>query len=310
MLYGMSFIYGIYGTLNLYGIRGGMDLSPMQEKAVLASLILMLVGLGFKIAMVPFHAWTPDVYEGAPTPVTAFISVAPKVAGFILVFRIFQVAFPPYEFDLRTLLAFLAAVTMTVGNLSALHQLNVKRLLAFSTISHVGYMLMGFAAGTPFGFQAVLVYLGAYAIMNIGAFAVVVQVSNRYGSDTLADFAGLSKQSLGTALGLSFILLSLAGIPPTVGFVGKWFVFSAAISSGLWWLAVVGALNAVVALYYYFRIVHQMFFVEPLRAEDVTPNPALRFALTFTLLATLGLGAFPQALFSATEAAARIFGTL
>lgn len=311
MLYGMTIIYGLYGTLNLYGISGSQVMTESQSTALLVALILVLVGLGFKIAMAPFHAWVPDVYEGAPTPITAFISVAPKIAGFLVIFRIFMVCFPLQETTIGTLIVYLSAVTMTIGNFAALQQRNIKRMLGYSTIAHVGYMLMGLSTGTELGFQGVLVYLAAYAIMNMGAFAVIVQVSNHYGGDRVEDFAGLAKTSLPTALAMAFFLLSLAGIPPTVGFLGKFFVFSAVLQSGFYVLAVIGILNSVVSLYYYFRIVSQMFFTDGGQNRAVTAGPALAITVAGTLAATILLGTlFPQLLFVSSENAAHLFGAL
>jgi len=309
MLYGITILYGLYGTVNLYGISGAPVMRGPQQIALIVALSLIMVGLGFKIAMAPFHAWVPDVYEGAPTPITAFISVAPKIAGFLLVFRIFTVSFPIQESSMGIVVVYLSAVTMTLGNLAAIQQRNIKRMLGYSTIAHVGYMLMGLATGTQLGFQAVLVYLAAYAIMNMGAFAVVVQVSNHYGGDRVEDFAGLAKSSLPTALAMAFFLLSLAGVPPTVGFLGKFFIFSAAIQSGFYLLALIGILNSVVSLYYYYRIVSQMFFTDVGQTRTVTPGPALAVTVAGTLAATILLGTFfPEVLFQSSEAAAHLFG--
>jgi proton-translocating NADH-quinone oxidoreductase chain N len=275
MLYGFSLLYGATGTTDLSSmaaaLAGGSD---TVRWLVLPATIMALAGLGFKIALVPFHQWSPDAYEGAPTPVTAFLSVGPKAAGFAVLARLLLTALPEFQLDWAGVLAGVAIVTMSLGNLVALWQINVKRLLAYSSIAQAGYMLIGLAALAPqaeswtTGLNGLLLYLFAYLFTNLGAFAVVIAVENRTGSANIPDFAGLIHRSPFLALTMFIFLLSLIGIPPTGGFLGKLFVFGAAIQRRMIVLAVVGIINSVVSVYYYFAIMRQMFFSE---AEDASP---------------------------------------
>ncbi len=307
MLYGMSIIYGVFGTTSLYAIGAPQLLvDPANAPLIKLAVVMMLVGFGFKIAMVPFHFWAPETYEGAPTPITAFISVAPKVAGFGIILRTFLVAFQLDMLEMNMLIAVISAVAMTLGNLSAVPQSNIKRLLAYSSVAQVGYMLIGFVVWDILGLKAILVYLAAYLLMNIGAFMVAVVVSNNLGSDEIRDYAGLSQRSLGASLLMAFFLLSLAGIPPTVGFIGKFYIFGAAIKTGYLWLAIIGVLNSVVSLYYYYRIVHQMFFCEPKDKQAFAIGPAALVVMSGCMILVLGLGILPQVLMQVSEWGARL----
>jgi NADH-quinone oxidoreductase subunit N len=262
--------------------------------------------MGFKIAAVPFHMWAPDVYEGAPTPVTAFLSVGSKAASFAMLLRIFVEGLGPMQADWRLLFEALSIVTMTVGNIAALTQSNVKRMLAYSSIAHAGYLMIGIVAGSSRGISAMLIYLLVYAFMQLGAFAVVVMLrrSDVMG-DELKDFSGLSFRQPFAAFAMLLFMLSLGGIPPTAGFMGKFWLFSAAIESGYVWLAVIGVLNSAISLYYYIRIVVYMYLRKETTGSEPVASPALNVALAVAVAATLVLGVYPRQLFEAAEASAR-----
>jgi NADH-quinone oxidoreductase subunit N len=269
MLYGFSLFYGATGTIDLAGIASALATGSMTVRwLVYPATIMTLVGLGFKIALVPFHQWAPDAYEGAPTPVTAFLSVGPKAVGFAVLIRFLLTALPDFQVDWMALLAGMAIVTMFLGNLVALWQTNVKRMLAYSSIAQAGYMLIGLAALAPqaqswtTGLNALLLYLFAYLFANLGAFAVVIAVENRTGSAELPAFAGLMRRCPWLAIAMFIFLLSLIGIPPTGGFMGKLFVFGAAIQRQMILLAVVGIINSVISVGYYYTIMREMFFTE------------------------------------------------
>ena len=279
LLYGMSLLYGLSGTTNLRVMATVFAGQPRDPLLVLA-VILVVAGMGFKIAAVPFHMWAPDVYEGAPTPVTAFLSVGSKAAAFAMLLRIFLEGVPSMNADWRLLFEALAIVTMTVGNLAALTQSNLKRMLAYSSIAHAGYLLMGVVAGTPRGVSAMLIYLFIYSFMQLGAFAVIVMMRRAdVVGDELKDFSGLHFRHPFAAFAMLLFMLSLGGIPPTAGFMGKLWLFGAAIDAGYVWLAVIGVLNSAVSLYYYIRIVVFMY----LRKETTGSEPMARPALAFTL---------------------------
>jgi proton-translocating NADH-quinone oxidoreductase chain N len=293
MIYGFSILYGLTGQTNLYAIADQLKTAP--QGALIVAIALSLAGFGFKISMVPFHQWTPDVYEGAPTPVAAYLSVASKAAGFAALVRLLLVAVAPTNVDWITLIAGLSVVTMTLGNLLALPQRNIKRMLAYSSISHAGFLLIGVAAFKgDFGTPGLLIYILAYTFTNLGAFFIAVLMGQRLGTDDIPDYAGLSQRAPGVALLMAFFMLSLAGIPPTAGFFGKFYIFGAAISNGLGWLAVVGIANSVVALYYYVNVIRVMYLVPAPTAEPVRESPALSLALGITALGTLIVGLFPQ----------------
>ena len=288
MLFGLSFLFGMAGSGNLGQISVRLtELLASGEVAPLAVLIaitFVLAGVGYKIASVPFHMWSPDVYEGAPIPITAFLSVASKSAGFALFIRFFYAGFGNTELmqavDWPFMLAIVSALTMTVGNLAALPQQNVKRLLAYSSIAHGGYLLMGGVLLTSQGIGAILFYLVVYLFMNLGAFYVVVLIANEAGSEMVEGYRGLSSRAPLVARAMVIFLVSLAGIPPFAGFFGKWLLFAAVIEQGYYWLAFVGLLNSVVSLYYYARIVKAMFFED---ADEETTDFSFSTG-TFALL--------------------------
>ena len=306
MLFGMSLLFGLTGSLSFASLReatAGLDGS--LRGALVIAVTLMLAGLGFKISMVPFHLWTPDAYEGAPVPVTALLSVGPKAAGLALFVRLMDALAPAWP-ALEPLVLSLTMVTMTFGNLVALVQTNVKRLLAYSTIAQVGYLLIGFIVNTRLGLEALIVYLAAYLFMNLGAFACVVAVVQDTGRESLDAFRGLAKRSPVLVVLTTLFLLSLAGIPPLLGFVGKFLLFGAAIQAGYVALAVVGVVNSTVALYYYVRIIREMYLQAPDSPGMLRPAPALRLAAAVCGAGTLGLGLFPGTLLSLAGLAATV----
>jgi proton-translocating NADH-quinone oxidoreductase chain N len=303
MLYGMSILFGLTGAIDLHGIEAKLLLTPPPAALVLTALFLILVGLGFKISMAPFHMWAPDVYEGAPTPVTAFLTVGPKALGFAILIRLLHTSFLHLYEDWSPVLATLSMLTMTIGNVVAISQTNIKRLLGYSSIAQAGYILMGLAVSNEFGIIGVLIYLIAYAFTNLGAFLCVIAASNHFGTDEIEAYAGLGERSPFLAFALTLFLLSLAGIPPLVGFVGKLFVFASAIQGRFFTLAVVAALNSAVAAFYYFKIVRQMYLVPALSKEALAPPLVLLLALVITLAGILALGIFPPPLITFVEQA-------
>jgi NADH-quinone oxidoreductase subunit N len=265
MLYGFSLLYGFSGDTNIYRLSEAMHAGAVSPWLIGGMAVLVLVGFSFKISAVPFQFWAPDVYEGAPTPITSFISTASKAAGFAVLLRFMLAVFPAIEAEWVTLVAIIATVTMTLGNLLALPQTNIKRLLAYSSIAHAGYALIGLVALSSFGTASVIFYLIGYIVTNIAAFAVVILFARSAGSDEIVDYAGLSRRSPGLALVLLVALLSLGGMPPLVGFVTKFYIFAAAVESGWIWLAFVGVLNAIIGLYYYMTILKVVYLY---RSED------------------------------------------
>lgn len=287
MLYGFSLLYGFTGTTDLYQLIHVITQGELPLGLTIGVLALILVGFGFKISAVPFHFWAPDVYEGAPTPVAGFLSTASKVAGFTVLMRVLLTVFPiaiPYW---TAIIAALSTASMTLGNTFALAQKNIKRLLAYSSIAHAGYALIGVAAASTLGMTATIFYLIVYLITNLAAFGVVSAFSRVSGSDEIAAYAALSRRSPGMALLLLVSLLSLAGMPPLGGFVAKLFVFAAAVDAGLIWLAFVGVLNSIIGLYYYLVVLKVVYLY---RSEDEDkPVPMTRpYALGLTLL-TIGI---------------------
>lgn len=314
MLYGFSLMYGLTGSSNIYDIASVLRSVPIPQDAngvLLLSGMMIMVGFGFKISAVPFHFWTPDVYQGAPAPVTAFISTASKAAGFAIVLRVFAAGMvgPPEAGNAwwSTLVA-ITVVTMTLGNILAIFQSNIKRMLAYSSIAQAGYALIGLVALTPDGSGATLFYLLMYVVTNIAAFGVIVLVGRETGSDEMSDFYGLSRRAPYLALAMLLALLSLGGIPPTAGFFGKFFIFKAAVDADLWWLAGIGVLNAFIGLYYYLTVVKYIYLY---RSEDeavrIPLSRAARVALALTVFGILYLGVFAGPAFEWTREAGRAF---
>ena len=298
-LYGVALVYGMTGVTYLTALRAALTAGASTPSPVFVGVAaaLMFVGLAFKVSAAPFQVWAPDVYQGAPTPVSAFLATGPKAAAFAIFLRIFMTSFGSIGRDWEPLVWGAALLSMTIGNFAALVQSNIKRLLAYSSIAHAGYVLVALAARSQVGTAAAMFYLAAYALMNIGAFAVVAHLSGK-GERFLAidDFAGLGVRQPGTAALLSIFLLSLIGVPLTGGFFGKFYIFKAALDSHLVWLTVLGLLNSAVAAYYYLRILVVMYFREPSEAAaEVEPlSPGLRAALVLPALGTLFLGIFPS----------------
>jgi len=303
MLYGMSLLYGATGTTSLSGMAGFLAAGSMSEATwlMLPAAILLLAGFGFKIALVPFHQWSPDTYEGAPTPVTAFLSVGPKATGFAILVRVFLTALSGLQADWIAILAGVSMVTMSVGNLIALRQSNIKRLLAYSSIAQAGYILIGLVslaatARSQFtGVNGLLLYLFGYLFTNLGVFTAVVAFEHATGSNEIADYAGLWRRAPAMAGLMVVFFLSLAGIPPTAGFVGKLFVFGAAIQRQFYVLALVGVINSVISVFYYFNVVRHMFFLPPPEGSSAVRLPwTISLPLVITGVMTLAIGVYPQ----------------
>ncbi len=306
LLYGISLVYGTTGTTNLGLIgmtRAQQAMNVAGAPFFFLGVILVTVGLAFKIAAVPFHMWAPDAYEGAPTPITAFLSTGSKAAAFVVLARIFAISFLKLGDHWAPLLSILAVASMTLGNVAAILQDNVKRMLAYSSISHAGYLLMGVIAvgvGTTveereFGLQGVLLYLLIYTFVNIGAFALVIMLRrDQVVGDRVVDFAGLSRRAPLPAFAMLVFMLSLAGIPSTAGFVGKWFLFGAVVKAHAPWLAVVAVVNSAISLYYYIRIVVMMYIRDPEDERRVVPSRGQTVAIAACVVFTIAVGLYPQ----------------
>jgi NADH-quinone oxidoreductase subunit N len=284
LLYGIALIYGGTGTTSYSMIRQLGSLEGTMQTTTAIGMGLLLVGFAFKVALVPFHSWVPDVYEGAPTPVTAFMAVGPKAAGFAALMRILIQVFPDMAQDWTSILWALAILTMTLGNVVAVLQTNVKRMLAYSAVAHAGYILVGIVPNSNAGFGAVLFYLVVYTVMNLVAFSIVLSLSGKGDSRVhLEDYAGLGRRAPFAAAALSIALISLAGIPLTGGFIGKFYLFSAAIQKGFIGLAIIGVLNSVVSVFYYFRIMIYMYMQDP-GEEAAGPGP-----ISWSIQAVVGI---------------------
>jgi NADH-quinone oxidoreductase subunit N len=297
MLYGMSLLYGLSGTTNLTGIMHFLRAADLTNPIIFAAMIMLVVSFGFKVAAVPFHMWVPDVYEGAPTSVTAFMSAGPKVAGFAVLLRVFLYALAPLQQHSAAILAGLAVLTMAVGNVMALSQTNIKRMLAYSSIAHAGYALVGLAAGGPEGAASVMLYVLIYAFMNMGAFAVVIML-RRAGErgEEITDYAGLGKTNKTAAFLMLIFMFSLTGIPPLAGFMGKFYIFKSAVQAGLVWLAVVGVIFSAISAYFYLRVIMVMYMSEPKEDIHLSTSPSLALALAVSAAAVLYIGILPTRL--------------
>jgi NADH-quinone oxidoreductase subunit N len=298
LLYGISLVYGTTGSLDLETIRQSLADVPHQNILLLLGIVLVAFGMLFKVAAVPFHVWTPDAYEGAPTPVTAFISVAPKAVAFAMFLRLFAGTFAGEVESWRMVLWIASAATMIYGNVAALTQDNVKRMLAYSSIAHAGYALMGLVAASPAGTWAILMYMVVYAAMNLGAFGFVILLESKgFAGERIEDFAGLARRHPGAAAGMLIFMLGLAGIPPTAGFMGKLYLWAATVEAGFIWLVVISVIMSAVSLYYYFRIVVQMYLKDG--GEDgIEPAEIIRDRWTESVIAlcavlTLVIGVWP-----------------
>jgi len=305
LLYGISLIYGLTGSTELAQIASalGANLTPASFLAT----VFILAGIGFKISLVPFHLWAPDIYEGAPTPVTAFLAVASKAAAFAVLIRVYLLTMNSQAFSLtgQTLLIVLACLTMILGNLIAIPQTNIKRLLAYSSIAQAGYLMVGIIAQSVAGVKGVLFYAMIYVFANMGAFAVATHVADQQGSDEIKDFAGLWRRSPLAAVVMTASLLSLAGIPPLAGFVGKFYLFSAVMSQGYTAIAYIGFVMSMVSVYYYLSVVKVMFLNDGKDLPDVPVQGAVKATLLFTMIITLAIGIYPTPLAQMAFAAAQ-----
>ena len=308
MLYGFSLVFGFAGTTDLYQLAGMLQAGNLSLVSAFSILALILVGIGFKVSIVPFHFWAPDVYEGSPTPVAGFLSTASKAAGFAVLTRLFMVAFPDLATSWTAILAVLAAITMTVGNLLALPQTNIKRLLAFSSVAHAGYVLIGVVALTQLGVASVVFYLAAYIVTNLLAFGIVMAFSRVTGLEEITDYAGMSRRNPGLALMMLAAFLSLTGMPPFAGFVAKVVVFAAGIQAGYTWLVVIGIINSVIGVYYYLNVMKYVYLYRmPNQDEENYPVPLTRpyaIALIVLVVGVILVGTLFAPWFNWSDAAA------
>ncbi len=301
-LYGIALIYGGAGTTSIPGIASNLT-AESQSPLLLGGMFLLIVGFGFKVAIVPFHQWAPDVYEGAPTTIAAFISAGPKAAGFAAFLRIFMEALPAMQSQWGDVIILLAMLTMTVGNVIAIAQTNIKRMLAYSSIAHAGYVLIGLAAANNEGISSVMLYLLVYCVMNIGAFGAVILAKTTDGEClTISDYAGLGFRKPLLGLFMTLMLLSLAGFPPTAGFVGKFYIFKSAVQAGHTWLVIIGAINTAISAFYYLRVVVTMYMREPEEELEFSPYPStLVVGLILAVIGVLFIGILPSLLLNSVQ---------
>ena len=303
LLYGMALLYGTTGTTKLAGIAEAIGSGQMSSQPlVLMGMVLLVLGFGFKVAAVPFHMWTPDVYQGAPTPVTAFMAVGPKAAAFAAFFRVFTEAMPELASSWDMILSIIAVITMFVGNLGAIVQTNIKRLLAYSSISHAGYLLIAIIARNSLGGSALVFYMLVYTFMIFGAFGIVILIG-REGKENLEleDYSGLGFQSPLLALSMSIFLLSLGGLPPLAGFIAKFYIFQAALNEGYVILVVLAVLNSAISFYYYLRVIVYMYMKEPQGEFQITLTPITLLVIVISVLVTVELGLFPGPVLSLAQ---------
>ena len=294
-LYGIALIYGGAGTTSVPAIAEAIT-AANKSPLLLAGMFLLIVGFGFKVAIVPFHQWAPDVYEGAPTTIAAFISAGPKAAGFAAFLRIFMEALPNLQVEWSGVVIVLAMLTMTVGNVIAIAQTNIKRMLAYSSIAHAGYVLIGLAAANNDGISSAMLYLLVYCVMNIGAFGAVILAKTDDGESLMiSDYAGLGLRKPLLAMFMTIMLLSLAGFPPTAGFVGKFYIFKSAVQAGHIWLVIVGAINTAISAFYYLRVVVTMYMREPEEELSFASYPGtLVVGLVLAAIGVLLIGILPS----------------
>ncbi|MBV9403963.1 MAG: NADH-quinone oxidoreductase subunit N [Acidobacteriaceae bacterium] len=310
LLYGIAWTYGLTGSANLDDIRRILDQGQRPVALVGLAMALLFVGFGFKVSVAPFQVWAPDVYQGAAAPVSAFMSAGPKAAAFAVFFRVFLTSFRPMNDRWIWLVWACALLTMVVGNFAALWQTNVKRLLGYSSIAHAGYVMIALTAASVIGVSAAMFYLASYALMNIGAFAVISHVASRNERYVkIEDLSGLGRREPVTAALLAIFVFSLIGVPLTGGFFGKFYVFQAALNSHLVWLTVLGLINSAIAAYYYLKIIVAVYMHEPAEAAEQLPrpSPSLNIAIWASALGTLILGIFPSALLSFASFSAAAF---
>ena len=304
LLYGMSIIYGVTGSLQLDEIAAFMGAQEERHLGLILALTFVVAGLAFKLGAVPFHMWLPDVYHGAPTPVTLLIGSAPKIAAFALVFRLLVEGMEHLYVDWRDIFILMSVLSLVAGSVVAIAQTNIKRMLAYSTIGHIGFLLMGFIAGTSEGYSAALFYALVYVLMALGAFGMILLLSRKdFEADNLDDFRGLNARSPWFALVMLLVMFSMAGVPPTIGFHAKLAVLSAVVNAGFLWLAVLGVIAAIVSAFYYLRVVKLMYFDEPQDNAPLSGGIDMRILLSANGIAVLVLGLMPGALLTATIAA-------
>ena len=310
ILYGMVLLYGFAGSTNLPAIGQAVGMGKLTNPALLMAMVLLAAGFGFKIAAVPFHMYLPDMYEGAPTPVVAFMAGAAELAGMAVLVRVYLLALPGLQLDWSLLFWVMAVLTMTIGNVVAIAQANIKRMLAYSTIAHMGYLLIGPVVGSQLGVAAVLFYSLVYALMTIGAFGMVVLLTHgTVRGDQIDDFTGLAQKSPLAAAVMLLFLLSLTGIPPTAGFVGKFYLFAAAVEQGYIWLVLIAVVNSAISLFYYMRVVMVMYMRDqPAGGIALSPSLALYVGLFLAATGTLLLGIFPGPLLEFARASAAVIG--
>jgi NADH-quinone oxidoreductase subunit N len=318
MLYGMALIFGLTGKTQLGEIAQAIQGLSAQNipPALSLGIVLLIAGFGFKIAAVPFQMWVPDVYEGAPTPITAYLSVASKAAGFAVILRVFFSAFslPDWlSLNWGLIFAILSVISMTLGNIAAIPQNNIKRMLGYSSIAQAGYLMVGLAtlgfstAADVAGQSVILFFLVSYALTNLGAFIAIIAISNKLNSDLIPDYSGMGKRAPVLAMALTLCLISLIGMPPAAGFMAKFYLFSAAVRYDLLWLVVIAVLNSVISAYYYLRVVKVMWFGQPASEEKAPSSVSLRLALLLSCLGVLLLGVIPGYFMRLAEFAARMF---
>src|SRR3990167_6493384 len=294
LLYGMSLIYGLTGTTQLSDIALALKGQESMDMSLVLAIIFLVAGFGFKVAAVPFHMWTPDVYEGAPTSITAFMSVGPKAASFAVILRVFLEALQPVSASWTTLIAILSVVTMATGSIIALSQTNIKRMLAYSSIAHAGYALLGLVAGGADGIASVMLYMLIYAFMNMGIFGTIILLrKGDFKAENIEDYTGLAKVNRGAAFLMLIFLFSLAGIPPTAGFIGKFYIFMSLIKTGYVSLAIIAVIMSVISAYFYIRIVMLIYMKEPVREFDLARSPANSLALIIAVIGTIIIGVLP-----------------
>ncbi len=306
LLYGMSMIYGVTGSLELGKIAALLPGVDAHDTALVFGLVFVVAGLAFKLGAVPFHMWIPDVYQGAPTAVTLFVGSAPKLAAFAFVMRLLIDGLGGLVADWQPMLVLMAVLSMAIGNITAIAQTNIKRMLAYSTISHMGYLLLGFLSGTEAGYGAAMFYVAAYVVMSLGGFGMVILLSRQgFEAEQLEDFKGLNQRSPWHAFLMLLLMFSMAGIPPTVGFYAKLSVLQAALNAGFLWLTVFAVLMSVIGAFYYLRVVKLMYFDEPADTAAIRPGPDMNVVLSANGLAVLALGIVPQPLMALCASAVR-----
>jgi NADH-quinone oxidoreductase subunit N len=306
LLYGISLVYGFSGTMDFASLAKLLTKPETASPGVIVGLVFILTGLLFKISVVPFHMWTPDVYQGAPTPVTAFFATAPKVAAMALLLRVMATPFGHLLGSWQQLIILVSLASMVLGALAAIGQTSIKRLMAYSSIGHMGYALVGLAPGTPEGIRGVLVYMVVYVFMSAGTFACIIAMRRRgHAVERISDLSGLARTDPGLALAMAVFMFSMAGVPPLSGFFGKLYVFLSAVQSGLWTLAIIGVLTSVIGAFYYLRVVKVMYFDAPAEAFDRRPA-ALSFVAAASGLFTTFFFIFPAPFINAAQAAAKV----